>query len=195
MEGAFRVHQLSIRDLMATASLSKWRLTLLLANPLSLCVAHGSHVESTQPPEGQKDKKKKRVQVEHRRAQTSTEDDKQRRVMFENNVVVFFQWLCPARMIDGVAIWPVHVVHAIRRKEEALDLGVASFERTGEQTDAQVRHPRTHIAVFSSLTYYFFRHSLARSILNSGRLTKPSAFSSWHTRDDSEWEWEEDSDA
>lgn len=34
-----------------------------------------------------------------------------------------------------------------------------------------------------SWTYYFLRHSLARSILNSGRLTKPSAFSSWTERE------------
>ena len=49
-----------------------------------------------------------------------------------------------------------------------------------------------HVYFMMLDAYYFLRHSLARSILNSGKLTKPSAFSSWRERE--RWDEEKDSE-
>lgn len=89
---------------------------------------------------------------------------------------------------------PVHVINSVCCEVETLYLWMTGFESTGgswENRREVIIYTYFDITYYKHFfflflhrwsTYYFFLHSLARSILNSGRLTNPSAFSSWTQR-------------
>lgn len=80
-----------------------------------------------------------------------------------------------------IFILPIHIIHVVRSKVEAFDFRMASLKSTENRQEIQSQHwMKSCIKAFwfYSTTHNFLRHSLAWSMLNSGRLTKPSAFTS-----------------
>ncbi len=95
-----------------------------------------------------------------------------------------FQCLCCFYRNVGIFIFilPVHIIHVVCSKVEAFDLRMASLKSTENRHEIQSQHwmkSSIKAFLFYSTTHNFLRHSLAWSMLNSGRLTKPSAFTSW----------------
>lgn len=86
---------------------------------------------------------------------------------------------------------PIHIIHVFCSKVEAFDFRMASLKSTENRQEIQSQHWMKSCIkafLFYSTTHNFFRHSLAWSMLNSGRLTKPSAFSSWERTEMKNWD-------
>lgn len=178
-----------------------WRhlLTMILSNPLLLRVSCCRHVQSTEPP-ASKHKKKRKSYLGSSSHCWNAELKLVALISSWNIKWDLGAWLEHSWGIDNVSdyiislfyfyrhvgififILPIHIIHVVRSKVEAFDFRMASLKSTENRQEIQSQHwMKSCIKAFwfYSTTHNFLRHSLAWSMLNSGRLTKPSAFTSW----------------